>query len=91
MPEITEEESFIEFPCSFPIKVVGTNCPELQQSVCRIAKKHDDTFSEANIKSRESKTGKYRSLTISVYATERSTLDAIYKGLTDCEHVKWAL
>ena len=91
MPEITAEESFIEFPCSFPIKVVGTNCPEFHEDICKIAKEHDSSFSEKSIISRQSSAGKYLSLTIKIYATERPTLDAVYKALTDCKHVKWAL
>lgn len=91
MPEITAEESLIEFPCSFPIKVVGINCPEFHEDVCNIAKKYDTSFSEKCITSRKSSAGKYRSLTIMIYATERPTLDAVYKELTHCKHVKWAL
>lgn len=85
------EESLIEFPCSFPIKVVGTNLPEFYKRVCDIAKKHDPEFSEDSITSRQSKTAKYLSLTITVYATEKPTLDAVYQELTDCELVQWAL
>ncbi len=91
MTEITEEESFIEFPCTFPIKVVGTNLPEFRAVVCKIAKKHDASFAEDKMTSRLSKTAKYLSLTLPVYVTERPTLDAIYQELTDCELVQWAL
>lgn len=93
MSEISEEESLIQFPCTFPIKVVGVNVPEFYTSICAIAKKHDPSFSasEERIKSKESKTGKYRSFTISLYVTERATLDGVYQALTDCELVKWAL
>ena len=91
LPEISEEESFIEFPCTFPIKVVGSNLPEFREKVCAIAKKHDPSFSEEQLKSRCSKAAKYLSLTISVYVTKRSTLDKIYQELTDCELVQWAL
>ena len=91
MADISEHESLIQFPCTFPIKIVGVNVPEFYTAICAIAQKYDPSFSEAKIKSRHSKTGKYRSLAISLYITERSTLDAIYAALTDCEQVKWAL
>jgi putative lipoic acid-binding regulatory protein len=91
MSEISEEESLIKFPCTFPIKVAGVNVPEFYTAVCAIAKKYDVSFSEDGIKSKQSKTGKYRSLTIDLYVTERSTLDSVYQALTDCELVKWAL
>ncbi len=91
MPEISEENSFIEFPCTFPIKVVGSNLPEFREKVCTIAKKYDPSFSERQLKSRCSKAAKYLSLTISVYVNDRSTLDKIYQELTDCELVQWTL
>jgi len=91
MSESSEKESLIKFPCTFPIKIVGVNVPEFYNTVCAIAKKHDQSFCEERVKSRLSKTGKYRSLTINVYVTQRPTLDAVYQGLTDCELVKWAL
>jgi len=91
MSEINAEVSLIEFPCTFSIKVVGVNVPEFYTSICAIAKKHDASFSEERMKSKQSKTGKYRSLTINLYVTERATLDSVYQALTDCELVKWAL
>jgi putative lipoic acid-binding regulatory protein len=91
MTEISEEESFITFPCTFPIKVVGVNLPEFYTKVCAIAKKYDASFNEDNIGSKQSKTGKYRSLTIQLYVTKRPTLDAVYQELTECELVQWAL
>jgi len=91
MSEISEEESLIKFPCTFPIKVAGVNVPEFYTSVCAIAKKYDASFCDERIKSKQSKTGKYRSLTIELYVTKRATLDFVYQELTDCELVKWAL
>lgn len=91
MSETPEEESLIEFPCSFPIKVVGTNLPEFYEKVCSIAEKHDSSFSKDTIKSRHSKTAKYLSLTITIYATEKPVLDSVYQELTACELVQWAL
>ena len=91
VPQISEEESLIEFPCDFPLKVMGAAIPEFHQRMVEIASKHDPRFDVEKIKIRHSKTGKYTSLTLIVYAQNRPQLDAIYQELTDCELVLWAL
>ncbi len=90
-PQISEEESLIEFPCDFAIKVMGAALPEFHQRMIEIAGKHDPRFDENEIKIRNSKTGKYTSLTLNIHAESRPQLDALYRELTSCELVLWAL
>ena len=90
-PPTKEEESLIEFPCDFPIKVMGPALPEFHTNVIKIAKKHDPDFLEEDIKQKNSKTGKYVSLTLTIHAKDKKQLDAIYQDLTDNELVLWAL
>jgi putative lipoic acid-binding regulatory protein len=89
--KIPEDETLIEFPCDFPIKVMGASIPEFHVQVCQIAQRHDPAFSEDKVTRRNSKTGKYISLTLSIAATSKPQLDALYQELTDCELVLWAL
>jgi putative lipoic acid-binding regulatory protein len=88
---ISEEDSLIEFPCYFPVKVMGAALPEFHQRMIEIASKHDSEFNENDIKLRQSKTGKYTSLTLMVHAENRAQLDTLYQELTACELVLWAL
>lgn len=90
-PQIAEEESLIEFPCNFPVKVMGAAIPEFHQRMIEIASQHDPRFNTDEIKLRHSKTGKYTSLTLNIHAENRPQLDALYQALTDCELVLWAL
>ena len=90
-PEIAEDESLIEFPCDFPVKVMGSAIPEFHQRIVEIAKKHDSHFDTEEIKLKHSKTGKYTSLTLNIHAENKAQLDALYQELTDCELVLWAL
>ncbi|MCK5812704.1 MAG: DUF493 domain-containing protein [Cocleimonas sp.] len=91
VPQISEEESLIEFPCDFPVKVMGAAIPEFHQCILEIANKHDPHFNPDKTKQRDSKTGKYTSLTLIIHAENKPQLDALYQDLTDCELVLWAL
>ena len=86
-----EEESLIEFPCDFPVKVMGAAIPEFHSTIDKIAKKHDPEFISEETKQKVSKTGKYVSLTLNIHAKDKAQLDSIYQDLTDSELVLWAL
>jgi len=86
-----EEESLIDFPCDFPLKVMGAAIPEFHQRILDIVTKHDPHFNADETKQRDSKTGKYTSLTLNIHAENKPQLDALYQDLTDCELVLWAL
>lgn len=86
------QELIMEFPCNFPIKVVGSTHTELHLRVCEIAVRHDTQFSPAqHLQHRHSSTGKYQSLTLHIQATSKEQIDAIYQDLKACELVLWAL
>ena len=75
-------DSVIEYPLDFPIKVMGLKSDEFLDAVKSIAIKHDPNFDEASIELRDSREGKYQSVTISIFATSREHLDGIYRELT---------
>ncbi len=88
-PEI--EESLIDFPCDFPVKVMGAAIPELHTAIANIAAKHDSEFNNNETTKNVSKTGKYVSLTLNIHAKDKPQLDALYLDLTANELVLWAL
>lgn len=87
----SEEESLIDFPCEFPVKVMGAAIPEFHKAIEGIALVHDDNFDNSRTTQNISKTGKYVSLTLTINAKDKPQLDALYKDLTDHELVLWAL
>lgn len=88
----SNEESLIDFPCQLTVRVMGTNCTEFQQTVVDIAKQHDPKFcTEQHVKIRNSKTGKYISVNLEVYATSKKQLDTLYRALGECEQTLWTL
>ena len=85
------DESFIEFPCQFPIKAMGIGTPEFVQTVFEIVQRHAPETQESALHKRESSNGKFLSVTVTIEATSRAQLDAIYMDLTAHELVLMAL
>jgi putative lipoic acid-binding regulatory protein len=86
-----EQESLLQFPCRFPIKIMGRNDDAFEFTVVRILRQHIPQLSEAAIQRRDSRQSNYTSLTIVVEADSREQLDAIYRDLTASEQVLMAL
>jgi len=80
-PEIPLEQSLIEYPSFFPIKVMGKAHPELAQVLAEVVLQFDPEFDVATIEMRASKNGNYIGLTFTVKATSREQLDDLYRAL----------
>lgn len=78
------DESLIEYPCDFPIKIMGKTAPGFAQAVVEVVKRHAPDFDPASVEMRTSRQSKYLSLTCTVRATSRVQLDALYQAL--CDH-----
>ncbi len=76
------EESLIEYPCDFPIKIMGKAEQDFAQITLAIVKHHAPDFDETTMEVRSSKGGNYLSITCTIRATSRSQLDALYRALT---------
>jgi putative lipoic acid-binding regulatory protein len=86
-----EQESPLQFPCDFPIKAMGKADCDLDLIVVEIVRRHAPDLREGAIHSRFSGKGNYVSITVTINATSRAQLDAIYQDLVDCEAVLMAL
>ena len=69
---ISPEESLIEYPSDFPIKVMGQTHETLQDELLAIVLEHDPGFDAATIEVRPSKAGNYTGLTFTVRAVSRN-------------------
>jgi uncharacterized protein len=85
------EESLIEYPCDFPIKVMGAQVDGFVAAMTEVARRFDPAFSPDTIEQRPSKTGKYLGLTLTVHVTDREQLDNLYRALTSHPMVKIVL
>jgi putative lipoic acid-binding regulatory protein len=91
MQDIPADQSLIEYPCRFPIKVMGVNVDGYVHAVTKIARRFDPTFDAASIELRPSSGAKYLGVTITVNATSREQLDELYRTLSTHPMVKVVL
>jgi uncharacterized protein len=80
---MSEQPSLIEYPCDFPIKIMGKAQQEFTQIALAIVKFHAPDFDDTTITVKASKNGTYLSITCTIRATSRSQLDALYQALSD--------
>lgn len=85
------QESLIEFPCHFPIKVMGKNVPEFAQVICDLLCAINPGFQPATVNMRPSSKGNYISLTCKVHVDNQEQLDNIYRALSSHELVSVVL
>ncbi len=91
MADIPPQESLIQYPSLFPIKVMGLRVDGMVHAITHIAHQFDPTFDATTVELRESKGGKYLGVTITVTATSREQLDELYRTLSTHPMVKVVL
>ncbi len=89
--DIPPEQSLIEYPSQFPIKVMGLRVDGYVTALTHIAKQFDPSFDASTIELRESSGGKYLGVTLTITATSREQLDEIYRTLSTHPMVKVVL
>jgi putative lipoic acid-binding regulatory protein len=91
MTDIPPEQSLIEYPSAFPIKVMGAHVAGFTEAIVAVAQRFDPGFDATTIESRPSKGGNYLGLTITITATSREQLDELYRTLSTHPMVKVVL
>ena len=86
-----DSDTLLEFPCDFPLKIMGKADDNLAQAVLTIVTRHAPGFDGASMEMRASSGGNYVSLTCTVVATSKPQLDALYMELTAHPLVKVVL
>jgi uncharacterized protein len=84
-------ESLFEFPCDFPIKIMGKSHPEFAETMVTVVRQFDNEVDATRVEARPSSGGNYTGLTVTVRATSREQLDDIYRALTGHPMVKVVL
>lgn len=86
-----ETDDIFNFPCDFPIKIMGRSDCNLEALVLEVINRHAVELAENAISSRPSKKGNYLSVTVIIKVTSREQLDNIYRELTAQKEVLMAL
>lgn len=96
-PELPREpvgsgaETLLEFPCEFPLKIMGLAQDNLAQEVLGVVHQYAPDYDGKSMEMRASSSGKYVSLTCTVNAQSKAQLDDLYRALTSHPLVKVVL
>lgn len=85
------KEEIFDFPCDFPIKIMGKTHPDFADTIMAVVEQHAPEFDRAKVEVRPSSNGNYTGLTITFVAHSRAQLDAVYLALTGHPMVKIVL
>lgn len=86
-----KEESPIQFPCDFTIKIMGRSDSNFEKIALAIVKQHFPDFNQAHAQQKSSKDNNFLSLSITVYAESKPQLDALYRELTSVKEILMVL
>ena len=84
-------EKLLEFPCKFPIKIMGLDEPTFRDLAVNLVSQHVGDVADDAVRVSRSSTGKYLSVTVTIEAQSQAQLDSIYRDLTAHEQVKVVL
>lgn len=85
------QDSLIEFPCLFPVKIVGVNSDTYVDEIKQIVIKHFPGFTDKDMTFNPSKNNNYLAITATVFAENKDMLDAFYRELSTHPAIKMVL
>lgn len=85
------KEPKIEFPCDYPIKVIGESGPGFRDEVLGILRRYDSTIVLDKVKERPSSKGNYHAITVLFRATGEPQLKRLFAELKECTAVRLVL
>jgi len=85
------DETVFEFPCNFPLKVMGHNRPAFEQYVVEVVRTHAGSQALGTVTTRPSRNARYLSVTVNFTAASRAQLDDIYRTLSVSDQVLFLL
>ena len=88
---MTEDDSLLEFPCTFPIKAMGRCDSGFEARALGIVRRHVPDFDVAAMRTVASRQGNYLSVTFTIEATSREQLDNLYRELSASEELLMVL
>ena len=77
-----EKDTLLEFPCDFPLKVMGATQDGFAEEIMRVVRQYAPEFDASRMEMRASSGGNYISLTCTVHATSKEQLDNLFRALT---------
>jgi uncharacterized protein len=81
----------IEFPCDYPIKIVGDSDPLFTETVIELTRRHAPEVTKDDVSVRDSRQGNYVAVTITIRATGETQLRALHDTLRTYPLVRMVL
>lgn len=81
----------IEFPCEYPVKVLGRASAQFESVVLEIFQRHAPGFDETRVTVRGSSKGTFTALTVIIIATGKEQLEALHRDLMATGHVQMVI
>lgn len=85
------KDTLIEFPCDFPVKIIGANSEQFLREIKNALMKHFPDFSQENLTYNYSEGSNFLAVTVKVYVLSQANLDSFYQDLTKIPDVKMVL
>lgn len=85
------QATLIDFPCQFPVKIIGINSSSFIDEIKEITLKHFPSFKNEDLKQQPSQQNNYLALTVTIFAENKDQLDLYYLEVTKNQHIKMVL
>ncbi len=86
-----ERRAILEFPCQFPVKIMGRDHAAFHEAAIAIVRRHAGEVSDDAIRQAASRKGNFVSITITIDAVSQEQLDHIYHDLSAHDEILVAL
>ncbi len=86
-----ERKALLQFPCQFPIKIMGRDHAAFHAAAREIVTRHVGDVGDDAIRQSASRKGNFISLTFTIEALSQQQLDDIYRDLSAHEEILVAL
>lgn len=81
----------IDFPCDYPIKIIGETTPDAVAKALEVVRRHAPEVTPDQFNTRASRNGNFQSLRVTIVATGEEQLQALHKDLLELPSVRLVL
>ena len=78
-----DEETLLEFPCRFPIKMMGRDREAFHRAALELVESYAGAIPEEDVSTSSSSKGNFVSITVTFTAESKAQVDTIYQTLHD--------
>lgn len=87
----SEPDKLLQFPCSFPIKMMGRADAAFNDTAVGLVERHVGKVAADAIQTSQSRNGNFLSVTVTIDAKSQEQLDNIYNDLSNHKDILVAL